>query len=447
MRISKNGNYALVDTGTFLFSAEISATDRTPSTGVQPYFTGTGTTPMQMGEFSIVPYGDQNTLPGDIRTILDENNVSPEILLKKTHLLWGQGPELYELKFENGIRKKVWVTDNEISAWLKDWDYQGYLLKTLVEFEHVNGHFPKYFRNRAARIGGKPMIAKLDCVSAIGARLEWPDDNGSINHIITGDFEQPFRNEFKQYPIWDPRDPFRNPVSMRYSNMYSFALENEYARPSFFGLFNWIKLGSSLPILLLNFNANAAAIRYHIEVPALYWAQKEEQLKKNCELTGVLYTSSLLEDLKTEVFLKFGEALIGIEKAGKMITSETIYDELAQEYVGWKINTIDQKVKNFISAQIDIAKRADFEITAGFGLHPALSNMSADGNLPSGSEQLYAFKLYLATSVDIPESIVCKDINLAIAANWPDKSVRVGFYHDAVLTESQTSPGDRIKNN
>lgn len=447
MRISKNGNYALVDTGSFLFSADISAEDRTPSTGVQPYFTGAGTTPMHVGQFTIVPYGDQNTLPGDIRAMLDENNVAPENLLKKTNLLWGQGPELYEIEFKEGKRVKNWVTDKEVSAWLKDWDHVQYLMKTMVEFQHVNGHFPKYFRNRLPRIGGKAMIAKLECVSAISSRLEFPDAHQRINHIITGDFEQPFRNDFRQYPIFDPLDPFSQRVSMRYSNMYSFALENEYSRPSFFGLFNWIKLGSSLPVLLLNFNANAAAIRYHIEVPALYWAQKEDRLRKNCELQGIEYKDSMLEDLKTEVFLKFGEALIGIEKAGKMITSETIYDEMAQEYVGWKINTIDQKVKDFISAQLEIAKRAGFEITEGFGLHPALSNMSADGNLPSGSEQLYAFKLYLATSVDIPESIICKDINLAIAANWPNKTLRMGFYHDTVLTEESTSPTERIKNN
>jgi protein-tyrosine phosphatase len=96
---------------------------------------------------------------------------------------------------------------------------------------------------------------------------------------------------------------------------------------------------------------------------------------------------------------------------------------------------------------VAIAKRADFETTAGFGLHPALSNMSADGNLPSGSEQLYAFKLYLATSVDIPESIICKDINQAIAVNFPGKNLKMGFYHDTVLTEESTSPSERIKNN
>ncbi len=57
----------------------------------------------------------------------------------------------------------------------------------------------------------------------------------------------------------------------------------------------------------------------------------------------------------------------------------------------------DQKVKDFIDAQINIANEALFQVTSGIGLHPALSNLSKDGNLPSGSEQLYSFKIYLAT--------------------------------------------------
>lgn len=167
---------------------------------------------------------------------------------------------------------------------------------------------------------------------------------------------------------------------------------------------------------------------------------------KNCELKGIDFKEESFEDFKNEVFKKFAEGLVGLEKAGKFLTSETIWDPDGQEYVGWEIETIDQKVKNYISAQVEIAKRADFEITAGIGLHPALSNLSADGNLPSGSEQLYAFKLYLSTGVDIPESIVCKDINYALQINFPDKDYKIGFYHDTVTTEEMTTPSNRIKN-
>jgi len=160
-------------------------------------------------------------------------------------------------------------------------------------------------------------------------------------------------------------------------------------------------------MLLMSYNKNSASIKYHIKSPAAYWEQQKERLEKNCELKGIEYKDKMLDELKDETFAKFAEGLTGIKNVGKFITSETIYDELGEEYVGWEVETLDQKVKDYIDAQINIAKRAQLETTAGLGLHPALSNISSDGKRPSGSERLYAFKLYLATGVDIPESIVC----------------------------------------
>ena len=447
MNIYREGRFAVIDTGVNVYTAEITAEDRTPFSGVQPYFSGADNAfPVRIGQFQMVPFGSENNMPGELREILDENHITPEALNKQAQLLWGQGPALYEVKFENGKRSKYWIEDKEIQAWLDSWDWEEYLLKAVIEYRTINGHFSKYFRTRAGRIGQPSRIDHLEHVSSTDARLEWPDDNGRIHHIITGQFSMPWKQELRQYPVFNPRDPFKNPVSMRYSNLYSFALDRNYSRPPWFGILNWIKLSSSLPKLLLNYNVNAAAIRYHIKSPAIYWAMKEEQLKKNCDLKGVDYKSSMLEDLKDEIFLKVAEGLVGVEKAGKMITTEEIWDDMGQEYVGWKVETIDPKVKNYITAQLEIAKRSDFEITAGIGLHPALSNMSADGNLPSGSEQLYAFKLYLSTGVDIPERIVCMDINNAIAANFPGKKIKVGFYHDVVTTEEMTTPSNRVKN-
>lgn len=447
MKIYREGNYAVIDTGIQVYTAEITAADRSDIGTVQPYFATEGKVyPMVIGKYQIVPYGSENNLPGTIRELLDENNITPELLNKQTQLLWGQGPAMYIVKFENGKRVKYWEEDPEIKSWLKTWAWEDYLLKSMIEFRASNGHFTKYFRNRAVRIGGKGMIHHLENVSVAAARLEWPDKSDRIQAIITGDFDLVDLNSLRRYPVFDHQNPFQNPVAMRYSNLYSFALDNEYSRPSFYGAFNWIRLGSSIPKLLMYFNVNAANIRTHIKSPAIYWQQKREQFMKNCELKGIDFKEESFEDFKNEVFKKFAEGLVGLEKAGKFLTSETIWDPDGQEYVGWEIETIDQKVKNYISAQVEIAKRADFEITAGIGLHPALSNLSADGNLPSGSEQLYAFKLYLSTGVDIPESIVCKDINYALQINFPDKDYKIGFYHDTVTTEEMTTPSNRIKN-
>ena len=79
-------------------------------------------------------------------------------------------------------------------------------------------------------------------------------------------------------------------------------------------------------------------------------------------------------------------------------------------------------------------------------MHPALGGAGESGKSDSGSEQLYALKNYLITGIDIPEMIVCKALNYAIKANWPEKEVKIGFYHIAPQREEDTTSTDRVKN-
>lgn len=442
-KVVRKGDTGYVDTSVGVYTFAVTSETTYPE--LENFGATIAKDPMPIGKYRIIPYGDQNAMPQELRLLLDENNLTPEVLDKQFNLLWGQGPALYKTEFKDGKRLKYWDRVPEIEKWLNDWDHEEYLTKAGVEFRHVNGHFTKFFRNLGFRIGRTPFITELKHVSSLKARLEWPT-NEQIKRIITGNFEQPSVTNLKAYPVFNRKDPFAYPVSMRYTNMYSFALDNDYSRPSLFGNRHWIALGSTLPQLLMNYNKNSASIKYHIKSPAAYWEQKKEMLERNCELKSIEYTNKMLEDLKDDTYIKFAEGLTGIKNVGKFITTETIYDEVGEEYVGWEVDVMDQKVKDYIDSQINIAKRAQLETTAGLGLHPALSNISSDGNLPSGSEQLYAFKLYLSTSTDVPESLVCRDLNIAIQANFPGTQYKIGFYHDTVLTEESTKPEDRVKN-
>jgi len=448
IQVHDHGNSGIITAGSEVYTFEVSGSQTFAQPGVLPFYTNIrALLPMKIGNFDIVPHGEQNQLPTDLRILLDENNLTPGILDKQASLLWGQGPALYKLKFENGERKKYFDSDPEVEGWLRSWNFEDYLQKATIEFRHMNGHYTKYFRNRGFRIGEPGFITKLEHVSSMFARLEWPDQYHLINNIIVGDYAQPWKYGLRAYPVYSEQDPFAWPVTMRYSNLYSFALSNDYSRPSYYGSLGWIRLATSIAKLLSNFNKNSAAIKYHIKVPGIYWDNAEQELKDKCNRDGVAYADKLLTDFKKKKMQEFADVLRGVDNVGKFLTTEELFDETSGKYVGWTVDVLDQKVKDFIDAQVNIAKQASLETTAGIGLHPALSNISFDGNLPSGSEQLYAFKLYLLTGVDIPESIVCRDINNAIAANFPGKGLKLGFYHDAVITEAQTAPADRIKNN
>ncbi len=440
-----NLSYVTHDSGVYTFEI---MNDKLAFSSI-PFFTNgiKRMTPMRIGNIEFIPLGDTNRMPDELRLILDEDNTTPGILQKKVGLLWGQGPCLYKTEFIEGVRKRVWIEDYEIQSWLDSFDYVEYLMKAAVEYNTMNSHFTRYYRNVGYRIGQPGKIAKIEHVSCRDARLGWPDSNRIINYIVAGDFDRPWINGVREFPYYDPANPFANPISMNFSSLYSFALDNDYPRPTIFGNINWMKTANSIAKILLFFNQNSAAIKYHIKSPAKYWSDLAISLQRKCIEAGSVYTDKMLEDAKKVKVKEITKALSGIEMAGKAIHTESIYDDDLSQYVDWIIEAVDGKIKDFVDAQIAISKRAVLEKTTGLDLHPALSNISSDGNLPSGSELLYAFKLYLHTSTEIPERIVCKDLNYAIRANFPAKqNIKIGFYHDTILVEEQTNPKDRVKN-
>jgi hypothetical protein len=50
--------------------------------------------PIRIGDFEIIPNGDDNRYPYEIRELMDEEVILEEFIQKKVDLLWGQGPAL-----------------------------------------------------------------------------------------------------------------------------------------------------------------------------------------------------------------------------------------------------------------------------------------------------------------------------------------------------------------
>jgi len=400
--------------------------------------------PVYCGGYRVVPFGETNNLPVVLRDIIDENNLAGGIFSRKRGLLWGQGPELYKENIIENKKVRKWVVDDEVKEWLKSWNYESVLLHLIVDFFHSECVWTKIFRNRGPRIGAPAEISKIDYVSAAMARLEWPDDRLNPKRVIVGDFDDDRFDLLRAYPIYDESDPFKFSVSISFNNLASFA-RRFYGVPAYYGALNWIKKASAIPRILKALTDNSLNIKWHIISPASYWDQKREILQNQCSLKGIMYQEKMLEDLKDEVFMKLGKVLSGEKNVGKFFTSEKVINDFGQ-MENWEILPIDQKVKDFIDSQVSIANKADSATTSGLGLHPALSNIMVDGKLASGSELLYALKLYLATEIDIPELIITKAINSAIEANWPKKRLKLGFYHDVVRTEDSITSKERVKN-
>lgn len=396
----------------------------------------------------IVPYGSANDLPVMIRRIMDRNSLAPGILEREMGLLRGQGAQLYTTVIENGDVTRKWTYDQEIWDWLNSWNFRQYIDKATTEYKYLKGFFVKRTMKRGNRIGRRPEWKNIEVIPATDCRLSWVDSRRleDVENIYVGDFENGCSTGIRTYPVYNHEMPWAKAVCMSYHNTYSFA-RNFYSVPGYFGTLNWIERSSDIPELIKYLTDNSLSLTYHVHSPSGYWQKKRELLEDKYPDKDSLFIDKKLEDVKTEVFKSMTETLSGKKNAGKFIETVDFFDSDANTVVSWKIEPIDQKFKEFIDAQLEVSKKADAATTSGIGLHPALSNIMVDGKLSSGSEMLYALKLYLASDTNIPEEVILEPINQAIQTMFPNSKKRIGFYHKIVLREESVTPGERTANN
>lgn len=440
------GNFGIVETSAGLVSHEI----RGSFSGVNSYSMGYPDSwderKMVIGKHSIVPLGQSNDMPDVLRDMLDENYSGEGILSKIQGLQWGEGPRVYREVFtDNGEIVRQWVNDVDVNAWLRSWNWEEEMLRCHTDLTHGFGFFYKVFQTRGGRIG-KPAISHIVHVPVNKARIGYPrEGKDDYEYIVVGSWPHPQVDSLQSYPRFDRFNPFKHPVSMGYQNLYSFA-KSFYSTPRFYGAYSWMRLASSIAPLLTSYNINASAIKYHIESPGEYWEKAEDSLKERCRIKGEEYKPEMLEKFKQDAFEEFTAALTGQQNVGKFLHTVKEFDHMANSYEGWKVTALDNKIKDFIEAQIKIADKADSASTSGFGLHPSLSNIVVDGKMNSGSEMLYALKAYIASETAIPEMILFAPFNAVLEANFPDKDLKFGFYRKIMMKEDQVSPGDRLVN-
>lgn len=404
-------------------------------------------TPHAIGDFRIVPYGPNNLLPSELRSTVDDNNLAPGIIERQLGLLFGQGVFLYQLAFEDGEIKHLWQQDNEIESWLSDWDFMSYIKGITTDYLYLKGFFNAIYLTRGHRLGSAPKISHLEHIPAKNARLEWADSRklSDVKHILVGNFEQNcYDTGVQSFPVYDRRNPARYPVSAAYNSTYSFS-RDFYSVPPYWGALRWIVRGSEIPTIFKYVTDNGLNLAYHVHSPFEYWENKREVIKQMHPEWSEAQVEKRIAELSTQLLEDLTHVLSGKENAGKFFHTVDITDETGTTHT-WKIEAIDQKIKDFVDSQLKIAEASSSAITSGMGLHPSLSNVMVNGKLASGSEMLYAFRLHLLSNVAIAEQAILEQINQAIAFNFPKKNLRLGFYHQSLKAEEALSSSDRIKN-
>lgn len=448
--IRRIGNFGFVDNGAgeiYSFSMNAKGSGWSPSTYMLRGSTlSFGYRYINVNGTPIIPYGPGNDMPGKVRGLLENFYAGEGIMGKKAGLQWGEGPRLYrDAVDDRNIFYRAWTVDDEISADLKATDYLTQMHRCLIDLVHLEGFWVKFTRTRGARIGSG-RIAAVEHVPAGKVRFVYPGENKLPVQAMVADWPAASPDTSHIYPLFDPRDPLKYPVSLAYYNIYSYN-HDHYSVPRFIGAFDWLELAGTLAPLLAAYNENAAAISKHIKSPQSYWDRAEERIKDVCRAKNIPYKAEMLEDFKDEAMEKFAASMSGKANAGKFLHTSDYWNPEANAFEGWEIVTIDNKVKDYIEAQVAICKKSEAAATSGFGLDPSLSNLILDTKLGSGSEKLYALKVYNATETAVPDMILCKPFQQFIDINHPGTDIKIGLYRTVVSAEQNVNPENRVKDN
>lgn len=453
MNIEYIGRDAIVDTPDVAFTYQVSETPR----DFYKFKTESNNLDWDnhssfIGDYLVHPYGCNNDLPDIIRNTVQTNYIAPGIMKKKTQLIWGLGPQLYSEEIKDGVLKRVWVQDKDVMNWLRSWNFEEYLLKACTDFQNIEGVFSRFELNRGARIGDKASIARINHLYPDRTRLATLKDAKSreATHAIVSDrsfIKAHNLSEYKVYPLFDFLKPFDNANSVLYSNMYSFCTDY-YTVPDLYGSLEWLNRSTSVPLIFKALSKNSINLKYHIVSPQAFWDKKEEEIQANCTQAGKVYKPKMLLQYQNEFLKKISVVLSGEENTGKYLHTTKSFTVDGTNLIehGWEIKVIDQNIRDFVEAQIKISERADHALSSGLNLHSALGNVSETGKNDSGSEQIYALKTFLQTGIDIPEMIIMKAPNYAISINFPEKNLKLGFYHVNPEKEQDIAPKNRLIN-
>ena len=443
----KIGNFSFVDTSAGHYALNMNWRDE-----FSTFFSGSSVDwdadPVSVAGVRVVPWGPDNNMPTYVRNLLEKNNLAPGILARKIGLLYGQGPQLFRTRIKDNERVQEWVEDDEITLWLESWDYRRYIRNCLSEYAHTNGHFTKYCMGRGGRIG-RPWVHHLECLHSHETRMVWPASGNrhleDVTHYLVGDFDSYSQQTFHRYPAFDKWDPSAHDAAVRYHSLRSFG-RNMYAVSSFYGSIPWIQNANDLPEIIKHLNENMIAAAYVVHSPQYYWDQKKEMLMQMHEEWDDARIQQEMEQLKDELTRTIADVMSGHNNAGKFFSCIDFVD-LDGNPQTWKIEPIEMNIDKYIDAQTKISRIADSSTTSGLGLSPALSNIIIDGKSDSGSQMLYALKIFYGADTQIPEEIALEAINDAIRINFPEKKgIFLGIYRKVIQKEDNVTASSRTSN-
>lgn len=344
-------------------------------------------------EGKVVPWGDDNLFPQNILKECRKNTIIGTTLDKQARIAIEGGLAYGNKVLKDGKVVFEEVIDEKVEIFLRRSQATIYQISAYRNFYWFYNCFPELILSK-----DRKTIATLKNQKTPYCRWGAQNSNGVVEKCYISaqweDVNSSTLDGVAKLPVIDiyadPKD-LQEGKDTNYIYPISYPTEEE----SFYSLTDWnslresgwLEVAQAIPEFKKMLFKNQLNIKYHIEISSHWW---------NWRYPGFNgFKEKKKKDLINLELKKFEEKMKGNDQAGNTIMTTFFSDpEHSKEYAGWRINTIDNKIKDGIYNQD--SNEASSHLLYAIGMDSAIIGVQPGAKIGagSGSDKSVAYRIY-----------------------------------------------------
>lgn len=384
---------------------------------------------LKTGKLNIAPWGKNNLRPQDMLKLTYGNHIKPQLLYTSRDFLMGGRLGVFKRIIADVAGKKTLVMEPVIDAQMEDF---------LDEIDGVNvlrsAAFNLEFSHNAfvvPELSAQRKVVKMTPLDCTDVRAEVSRLRQTDKYHVHPDWASFRAHEVQSLPAYDRSNPTRFGQFLMHLRDWTPG-QKYYDCPPWWGTEQWTKVSNQIPKFHYNGLENGYNLKYHIQIPAVYFDQFGPDPDK-------------MRAAERALVENMNQMLSGVENVDKAFVSKFLVDPVTQKQIpGWSITPIDNKMSD--TAYDSVNTQANIAHTSGHGIDPSLAGIETGGKLGgSGSEKRISYQLHIALRTPNKRKLLLDIFNTAAKINGFNRELVYGIEDIDITTLAENKSGTEAK--
>jgi hypothetical protein len=380
----------------------------------------------------IAIWGDHNDFPENARLAKESNPDLVNALDWKTRALYAGGID-YVLRDRSTLENVHQLPENRKLVYELDqfrFKNRQYLAQACLDFYDLANVFAEIIITE-----DRQKIDRITALKAQNCRFKKRNKNGELTHVYVHSDWSEWTNsktddklkiiKIIEQLTADP-DEIKNSKNDPYRYVYPVYIptgKSYYQYPYWWSVkvSQWLEFSNLIPTAKAAIVKNMAKIQYHIQMPD-YWMQ--ERYSNWSKMTDEEKRSATVAEFKI-----INDVLHKPENQGKSVyTVFKVHQTQAKEYGSWKIDAVDDKMKD--GALLADSSEGTTKILSANGVDPSLTGLipGKAGATRNGSDKREALNIYMSL-IRSHQDMLMDPWNFASwYNNWNSENIEVIWY-------------------